>query len=94
MALVLNALPLRGVSVGVGVHPLLERVVLVLEADDPSREPPLDGSAHGCAVAPAVGVTAALTGPRVVEPSQDCIHAGNATPAWCLPQGARVRVTS
>ena len=56
--------------------PLREAAALVMQADVPAGEPPPDGSPHGGALAPAVGIAAARAVARIVELLQEAASHG------------------
>jgi hypothetical protein len=65
----------------------------VAQPDQPGRHPPLDCSTKGRATAPAIGVAAAVTIPRVMDALQSAMcHVNQGIPAFYQPDEAGLRV--
>jgi hypothetical protein len=67
-------------------------VVLVAQPDQPGRHPPLDCSTKGRATAPAIGVAAAVTIPRVMDAPQSAGCHVTSIPASCQTHEAGLRM--
>jgi hypothetical protein len=71
---VLTPLPFLVGTTWMSALPILERPVLVMQAEEARREPPLHGATQGVAPAPAVGVATALASAWIVDPLQEAMH--------------------